>query len=304
MAGYARIDRTGPFLLAFTAPAAQGARANLSLWQSTDAGATWSSPALSIWPGPAAYSDALQVGDGVLGVIFEGGVEEFAEGIFFTTVTLPVTAVGAPSRQNVSVYNTFYGAKDNCPPGGDIAHPVIHKLAGGNGTYSNPITFAGATAALPVGSIVYSWQLQKYFILEDDCEECANDWKKSKKWHFDVWMGPDQVTPGPNLIACENALTVDKAVFELSPLSSYDVDTTPLFDGATLQCIDPNAPPCTDHSDACGNFCEIPKSGTCDDIAAELLMNVTRFHELNKKLSCAGELKRGTNVCMGGNCGD
>ena len=32
------------------------------------------------------------------------------------------------------------------------------------------MTFAGATAAMPKGTIIYVWGLKKYFILEDDCE--------------------------------------------------------------------------------------------------------------------------------------
>ena len=83
---------------------------------------------------------------------------------------------------------TFYGAKDNCPPGGDIAHPIIHKEAGGVGTFVDPITFAGDTTATPAGTIIYVWQLKKYFIMEDDCEECQDDWRKSHKWHVDLWM--------------------------------------------------------------------------------------------------------------------
>jgi len=101
------------------------------------------------------------------------------------------TAAAAPTNQ--TVYNTFYGAKDNCPPGGSIAHPVLHPLAGGTGTFADPITFAGAVAAVPYGTIVYSWRLQKYFIMEDDCEECAADWKAGK-WHFDVRLRAARVS--------------------------------------------------------------------------------------------------------------
>lgn len=45
---------------------------------------------------------------------------------------------------------TFFGARDNCPPGGAIAYPKIHKQAGGVGTFADPITFAGAEKALKV----------------------------------------------------------------------------------------------------------------------------------------------------------
>jgi len=65
------------------------------------------------------------------------------------------------------------------------------------------------------------FDLKKYFIMEDDCQECRNEWKKSQKsgkkgkkggssgpkYHFDLWMGPVYSTPGSGLIVCEDALT-------------------------------------------------------------------------------------------------
>jgi hypothetical protein len=104
---------------------------------------------------------------------------------------------------------TFYGALDNCPPGGDIAYPKLHKEAGGTGTFADPITFAGAEKAMKPGTIIYAPQFMKYFIFEDSCEECEEDWKSKKKYHADLWMGPDTLGQGP-LIACENTLTSNK----------------------------------------------------------------------------------------------
>jgi len=51
------------------------------------------------------------------------------------------------------------------------------------------------------------FDLKKYFIMEDECQECIRDWKKKQSYHFDLWMGPDYATPGPELITCEDALT-------------------------------------------------------------------------------------------------
>jgi hypothetical protein len=139
--------------------------------------------------------------------------------------------------------------------------------------------------------------------MEDECEECASDWHKKKQWHFDLWVGPDKVTPGPNLIACENALTRNHAGVEIDPPSTYPVNPAPLFNATTLECIIP-APPCHDVGNTCGNECQIPGAGTCTAIAQELLMNITRFYELNPKLDCRKVVPSGTNVCMGGTCGD
>ena len=69
-------------VLVFSAPAAEGQRANLSMWQSRDNGATWAGMG-TIWQGPAAYSDLVQIDAQRVGLVFEGGADEFAEGVFF-----------------------------------------------------------------------------------------------------------------------------------------------------------------------------------------------------------------------------
>eukprot|EP00483_Globobulimina_turgida_P000302 UN00302 len=209
------------------------------------------------------------------------------------------------SAQTVNAETTFYGARDNCPPGGDIAYPDLHKEAGGNGTYIDPITYAGCRKATKPGTRIYVSFVQKYFIMEDDCEECDEDWNRNEKWHFDLWMGPDALTAGPNLITCEDAMTKEKTQVIIDPDEGLTVNTKPLFNGNTLECWMPNPPPCqTNHPNECGNECEIPQSGTCQSISNMLLMNLTRFQQLNPKINCNNQIKSGTTVCMGGPCGD
>ena len=72
VAGVARVDSgsAAGYRVAFTAPAAVGARANLSLWASIDA-LTWTAPLVSIWPGPAAYSDIVPINATHIGILFE-----------------------------------------------------------------------------------------------------------------------------------------------------------------------------------------------------------------------------------------
>ncbi len=91
--------------------------------------------------------------------------------------------------QTVECKTTYYGAKDNCPPGGDLSYPVGGRKAGGLGTFDNPITFASTTKALPRHAIIYVKNLKKYFVHEDECQECGEDWDASKKYHVDLWMG-------------------------------------------------------------------------------------------------------------------
>ena len=268
--------------------------------------------------------------------------------------SLVLLVIGADAT-NYTAETTFYGAKDNCPPGGDIAHPKIHKLvgrharqtfkrsrggchadaivpntpsnsthcqAGGTGTYADPITYAGATKATPAGTIIYvhSDHVKRYFIMEDDvrrapcelsatvcvgkmggcsptfsraerpcpatprphppdqCEECISDWSKGK-WHVDLWMGPTTIQSGPDLIACENALTLSKTTIETNPPATYPVITTPLYNNVTRTCIVPSTP-CTDVGNECGNSCDALPAGTCAQIEAILFLNDTRFKQV------------------------
>jgi len=198
---------------------------------------------------------------------------------------------------------TFYGSRDNCPPGADILYPVIHKEAGGVGSYADPITYAAAKACFAVGTKVYIPRVKKYFIMEDDCEECDSDCKKGKK-HIDCWMGPQIPPAGPNLIACENQLTGDNAEqIIVNPANNLPVDLTSLFNGTTDKCI-VKADPCHDNGNECGNECEIPNTATCKALATLFYLNYTRFIALNPKLDCSKSVKEGTSVCQGGTCGD
>lgn len=136
-------------------------------------------------------------------------------------------------------------------------------------------------------------------------EECQNDWKKHKRYHFDLWMGPDKMTPGPAITACENAMTQDAEVFLIDPPSGLPVITTPIYatnGTGNGTCIVP-APPCQDVGNECGNDCQIPKAATCAELAAEFFLTLQRFLALNPTLDCSGTVPAGTSVCMGGTCG-
>ncbi len=142
----------------------------------------------------------------------------------------------------MSVYVTFYGWADNSPPGGAIAYPksdgypTVHEMAGGTGTFSDPITFATDKAEFPVGTILYVPFIEKYVMMEDDCVECDSDWTSSRKWHIDLWMNSDATENASSLASCEDRWTRDGAAVELSPPSDRTVTTTPLFTPATNTC--------------------------------------------------------------------
>jgi hypothetical protein len=152
----------------------------------------------------------------------------------------PTPAAGA-AHGTVNVYVTFYGGPDNDPPGStDIAHPNgRHGSAGGVGSYADPITLATDPRELPPGTLVYAPQWQKYFVMEDDCEECIDEWGADHHPHVDLWTGAS----GSRLLACENSLTPDDPVpLEINPPADRPVDPRPLYDPATSTCWAPAAP--------------------------------------------------------------
>jgi hypothetical protein len=162
--------------------------------------------------------------------------------------TLGVTAVTAPAHADTGTFLvTLYGWPDNSPPGNAIAYPAsggyntIHDAAGGTGTYSDPITFATDQAELPVGTIVYYSYLHRYFIMEDDCVECDQDWSGSGLHHIDLWIDGQGAQSDSDVINCEDNLTQNSAQVIINPPSDEPVDTTPLFDSSSDTCYDPSS---------------------------------------------------------------
>lgn len=75
-------------------------------------------------------------------------------------------------------YITAYTWFDNTPQGSpEISHQVVHKKAGGVGTYADPVTIAvGHSFAtgqdvldFPAGTRIYLPDVRRYFIVEDTC---------------------------------------------------------------------------------------------------------------------------------------
>lgn len=109
---------------------------------------------------------------------------------------------------------TFYGWPDNSPPGNQIAHPIIHKHAGGDGTYCNPTTFATERAnnqTIPYGIKLYVPFIKQYFIREDLCASSGpkrgSGSNGCHKLWFDLWIGGTAKSKKHAVIACERRLT-------------------------------------------------------------------------------------------------
>jgi hypothetical protein len=161
-----------------------------------------------------------------------------------TTTTAPSNPTSTPSGGTTrSFYVTLYGWPDNSPPGGTIEYPTLHNTAGGTGSYADPVTYATDKAELPVGTKVYYPFLKKYFIMEDGCDECDQDWTGHGPdggpnfYHIDLWVG-GQGGNADKVLDCEDALTQQGNVI-VNPPSNEPVNSTPLFNSSTNTCYSP-----------------------------------------------------------------
>jgi hypothetical protein len=165
----------------------------------------------------------------------------------------PAPHAAAAASSTARFYVTLYGFVDNSPPSAIISNPVIHSQAGGTGTYSDPVTFATDTREEKPGTIVYYAYLQKYFIMEDTCDECTADWngnngdnpvppRNGHRWRIDLWAGGDKRSlknpDKTDLLNCEDALTQDNGgTVTLNPAKNLPVDTTPIYNVSTRKCM-------------------------------------------------------------------
>jgi 3D (Asp-Asp-Asp) domain-containing protein len=132
----------------------------------------------------------------------------------------------SPSRPDVlSSYVTFYGFDDN--DDGDpthlgtdiISHALIHASATeDDGTYDRPGTLATDTRLIPPGTKVYVPALKRYYVMEDTCVECSEDWLNNKP-HVDLYVSGT----GDKLAACEDRLTMESAKIILAPPAGLPV---------------------------------------------------------------------------------
>ncbi len=139
----------------------------------------------------------------------------------------PLTNAAQPSScyvtkvdpTNVQATITFYGWPDNSPPGKKIAHPIIHRRAGGDGSYCNPTTFATERSnnkRIPYGIKIYVPFIKQYFIREDDCAASGPPTGSGsngcyKLW-FDLWIGGNAKSKTRAVIKCERMLTPNDQV--------------------------------------------------------------------------------------------
>ncbi len=159
------------------------------------------------------------------------------------------------------------------PNAGNIKHTEATE---GTGTYDDPITAASSadtdpqdpTAANPIhqfesfggatlspGTMIYNPEVQKYFIMEDSCIECGDEYaciispedetdqnvpagcNPGTNLHIDFWMGPQTSSDTNDLNDCEdnssvgNPWTGGPSTIIVNPPPNLPVVTTPIYSG-------------------------------------------------------------------------
>jgi hypothetical protein len=157
----------------------------------------------------------------------------------------PAAAGPRPSEQpgqprQLSIWLTGYSWQDNTPPGSSkVGEPVLHQVAGGTGTFADPITVAtpghqGDQAWKP-GTKFYLPTVQRYVIVEDSG---AAEAPEGTDTHLDMWIGGQDGTKSAT-DDCENQFT-GKVPAQLNPPDGLPVMAGPIY--ANQKCAIPPQP--------------------------------------------------------------
>src|SRR5580658_2256367 len=177
------------------------------------------------------------------------------------------------------VYITWYGYNDNsCGTEAehgcnDIANPGLgprmHTAATeGAGTYDDPSTAASSDttdsghvfetsggATLAPGTMIYNPEVEQYFIMEDSCLECGDEYScklsaddtddpppppacvVGANLHIDFWMGPNDAEQPASLSTCEDNATIGNpyagmGAVIINPPPNLPVNPRVLYGGA------------------------------------------------------------------------
>jgi hypothetical protein len=174
-------------------------------------------------------------------------------------VIKPVIKPVTPNNEiRRTAYLTAYTWWDNTPPGSSLiafaksyGYPTVHELAGGTGTYADPITIAVGhvrTGGVSIpdflpGTRFYIPNVRAYFMVEDlcgdgdrpqdaPCHNIATADPGAEVW-LDMWIeGASVSTEAAD--ACARKLTGNHLVIE-NPLPHYAVVKGPIISGGACR---------------------------------------------------------------------
>jgi len=148
-------------------------------------------------------------------------------------VLVAVAACGTsrpPGNGQLTIWLTGYSWQDNTPPGSSIVSaPVVHREAGGQGTFTDPITVAVpghiGSMAFPAGTKFYLPSVKRYVIVEDTGASAA---PAGTDGHLDMWIGGQGGTREAT-DACMDSFTSKDAPAILNPPPGLPVLPGPIF---------------------------------------------------------------------------
>lgn len=188
------------------------------------------------------------------GAVLQSG-QTFSNGVVVTPPPTPSpvppptpTPPPASGETRLTAYVTGYGFPDNTPPSAEISNPVIHSLAGGTGTYGDPITIAVGhsisggkdTLDYAAGTRFYIPALRRYFIVEDTCGDGSSPQNgpchtgyQGHVW-IDAWVGGTQkrgTSEASAVLNCEDTIT-DLHLVIVNPAANYAVVSGSVYSGS------------------------------------------------------------------------
>ncbi len=143
-------------------------------------------------------------------------------GLTAPAIAAPAIAAPATTQAELTGYSFF----DNTPPSSaDICCPVLHRKAGGMGTFADPITTAvpgsgGREMQTPKGTRLYVPKLRRYFIVED-----SGATPKSLR-RFDLWVDGKGFSRRSSDLCMDDV--TGKATVILNPAAGLPVTVGPL----------------------------------------------------------------------------
>lgn len=131
------------------------------------------------------------------------------------------------TSKQLKIELTGYSYQDNTPPGSaEVSNPILHKKAGGTGTYADPITVAvpgKGSGLFKAGSRFYLPTVKRYVIAEDTGASAAS----SGDGHLDMWIGGEGGTKSAT-DSCMNKITGDVPA-EYNPPPGRPVLAGPIY---------------------------------------------------------------------------
>jgi LysM repeat protein len=132
------------------------------------------------------------------------------------------------ATKQMKIWLTGYSFQDNTPAGSaTVSHPILHKDAGGTGTYADPITVAvpgQGSGIWKAGSRFYLPSVKRYVIVEDTGASPA---PSGDAGHLDMWVDGQGGSKSAS-DACMDKITSESATAIFSPPSNLPVMPGPI----------------------------------------------------------------------------